>query len=479
MIVQLFTLFSHILLVLSLGFYLITNLQWYGYKLERVVFKHKRYSWHLLYFIVPLFAYYLTGIYFWIYFYFAYLPSLYIWHKKIDKKLVLTDRVKRFFIFLILAVVFQDFLCLVLKSCKIFGTVLPLLASLGASYLFEKILFNGYKRTARKKLEKMKDLKIVAVTASYGKTSIKNFLYQILKDDFKVYKTPRSVNTIGGLVKDVNDSLPKETSVYIAEAGARERGDIDEIARFLNHHYAVVGKIGPQHIEYFKTLENIRNTKMEILNSKNLIKAFVHESAKVKPDEKVVIFGKEIKEIKADLEGISFKIEEQGIEYSFQAPVLGAFNAVNITAAILVARELGLDMETIRKRVSKLKSVEHRLQKIKAGGKIIIDDSFNGNFEGMSASYELVSSYKGKKVLVTPGIMESTKEDNEKLARKMDEVFDLVIITGKSNAEILASNIKRARKIILSDKSKLEEILAKETGAGDLILFSNDAPGFL
>ncbi len=479
MIIQLFTLFSHIVLVLALGFYLITNLQWYNYKLDRVIFKHKRYSWHIIYFLIPLFAYYLTGIYFWIYFYFAYLPSLYIWHKKLDKKLVLTARVKRFFIFLILAVIFQDLLCLSLKTCQIFGTILPILASLAASYIFEKILFNGYKKSAQKKLNSIKDLKIVAITASYGKTSIKNFLHQILKEDFITYKTPRSVNTIGGIVKDINESLPKNTQIYIAEAGARERGDINEIAKLLNHHYAVVGKIGPQHIEYFKTLENIRNTKMEILNSKNLIKAFVHKSANVKPNDKVTIFGDEIKNVKADLNGISFNLDINGENYTFKAPLLGAFNAINITAAILVAKELGLDMKTIQKRVSKLQGVEHRLQKMEAGGKIIIDDSFNGNIEGMISSYELISSYQGRKVIVTPGIIESTKEDNEKLAKKIDEIFDLVIITGKANAEILMQNIKNARKIILSDKSKMEELLAKETKAGDLILFSNDAPSFI
>ncbi len=479
MFIEFFKLFSHILLVFFLGFYTILNLQWYNYKLERVIFHHTRISWHIIYFLIPLLAYYLTGIYFWIYFYFGYVPTFYIWYRKLDKKLVFTSRVKRFFVFLLLAVVFGDFLCFVAKNCKVYGVLLPIFVSLFVSFLFEKILFSGFKKEAQKKLESMKDLKIVAVTASYGKTSIKNFLYQILKNDFKVYKTPRSVNTLTGLVKDVNENLSKDIQIYIAEAGARERGDIDQIARFLNHHYAIVGVIGPQHIEYFKTLENIRNTKMEILNSKRLIKAFVHKSANVKPNDKVYIFGDEIKDIKANLDGISFKLVLNGKEYSFSAPVLGEFNAVNITAAVLMALEFGLDIKTVQKRVENLKSVEHRLQKIEAGGKIIIDDSFNGNLEGMLSSYNLVSKYEGRKVLITPGIVESTKEDNERLAFEIDKIFDLVILTGKVNLEVLMKNIKKPQKIVLSDKSKLQEILAKETRAGDLILFSNDAPNFI
>ncbi len=65
------------------------------------------------------------------------------------------------------------------------------------------------------------------------------------------------------------------------------------------------------------------------------------------------------------------------------------------------------------------------------------------------------------------------------LAKKIDEIFDTVIITGKINASVLYENIKKAKKILLTDKAKLEETLAEETLPGDLVLFSNDAPTFI
>ncbi len=476
---QVFTLLSHLLFTMTLGFYLILNMQWYSYRLERVLFRHKKYGWHLIYFALPLLAYYLTERYFWIYFYFGLLPALYIWYRRIDRKLVFTGRVRRFFLFLLFGTVVEDILCLAKFSCHLYGVVLPLLFALGASHLFEKMLFLGFRKEARRKLDAMQDLTIVAITASYGKTSIKNFLHQILSRQFRTYKTPRSVNTLGGLMKDVNDKLPEDTEIYIAEAGARERGDIDEIARFLQHDYAVVGSIGPQHIEYFKTLENIRNTKMEILNSPKLKRAFVHVSAHVRPDDRVTLFGDNIHNVEATLEGLSFEVDIDGTRYPFHAPLLGAFNAVNITAAILVARTLGMDMEQIRKAVAALTPVEHRLQKIEAGGKLIIDDSFNGNLEGMTVSYDLVKSHTGRKIVVTPGVVESDEATNIALAEKIDEIFDTVIITGSINAEVLASHIHNAKKVILRDKSRLETVLAEETRPGDLILFSNDAPTFM
>ncbi len=478
-ITKILTLFSHLLLTLTLGWYLITNLQWYSYKLSRVIFKHKKQLWHLYYFLLPLLGYYILGEYFWALFYLGLLPALYLWQKKLDKKLVYTPRVKRFFLFLFLAVLFLDTLCLLGDTCHIFGVILPLLIAMGASYLFEKIQFLGFKKRAMQKLASMDNLQIVAITASYGKTSIKNFLYHILSSQMPTYMTPRSVNTLAGLVRDVNEDLPLDTKVYIAEAGARVRVDIDEIAKFLEHDYAIVGSIGAQHIEYFKTLENIRNTKMEILHSDKLKHAFIHESANVAPIEKVTIFGQNIRDIDANLEGLHFSCIIDGKEEHFQTPLLGAFNAINLTAAIMIAKRLGVNMDDIKKSLSTMPQVAHRLQKIEAGGKLIIDDSFNGNFEGMSSSYALVKAYAGRKILITPGIIESDEESNIRLAHIMDEVFDTIIITGAANAALLQREIKKAKKVLLADKSKMEEMLAKETQAGDLILFSNDAPTFI
>jgi len=473
-----FEFISHIIFVGLLGYYLMSALQWYSYKLERVVFHYKRYDWHLLFFVVPIFVYYLAGVYFWPYLYVVLVPTLYLWYRKLDKKLVFTGRVKRFFTFLLLATLFQNILCLSLQRCSLYGVILPLLVSLFVSMLFEKILFEGYKNKAKKKLDKRKDLTIIAITASYGKTSIKNYLYQILSAKFNCYMTPRSVNTLGGIVKDINEDLPHDAQIYIVEAGARLRGDINDIASFINPHYSIVGQIGEQHIEYFKTLENVRNTKMELLNSNRLIKAFVHKSANIKPDDKAIEYGNELSSVQSSLDGLKFDVKINNKLIHFSTSLLGEFNAMNILACIHVAK-LKMNIEEIQKAVANLQGVEHRLQRLDAGGKIIIDDSFNGNLEGMLSSYNLAATYEGRKVIVTPGIVESTEEANEQLAQKIDEVFDIVILTGKSNLNLLDKNIQNTEKIIVEDKQKIEEILKQFTQSGDLILFSNDTPSFM
>ena len=471
--------FTNIVVVMSLGWYLITNLQWYNYRIDRVILKHHKQQWHIIYFLTPLVLFYLLdSLYFNIYFYVLYLPTLILWNKNLTKGLVLTARVKRF-LGILLAVTFTvDGLCLASDECRL-GLLMPLLLTLVITILLEKMFFISFKHKAKQKLKSFDDLIIVAITASYGKTSIKNYLYQVLHDRYKTYKTPRSVNTIAGICKDVNDDLPEGTEIYIAEAGARETGDIEEITMFLEQHYSLLGSVGEQHIEYFKTLDNIIHTKMEILKSPRMLHGFVHDSVPILDYDTITKFPHNLSITRSDLEGIWFDIDIDGKVEHFHAPLLGSFNAINLTAVILVAHQLGMSIDEIKVAFTKLKPVDNRLQKIEANGKLIIDDSFNGNLEGMLEAVKLCSTYEGRKVIITPGLVESTDEANKALALAIDEVFDVCVITGELNKKIISSNLSKSEVIILENKNELEHCLLENTQIGDLILFANDAPNFI
>ncbi len=469
----------NVMFVTVLGWYLITNLQWYNYSLSRVILKHHKPHWHLFYFFIPFIAYYTTGKFFAIFFLFAVLPSIILWHKKLDKKLVLTWRVKRFLILLISLTLFQDVLCTLKSACEIYGVFMPLAVAFIGSTMIEKFLFMTYKKEAKRKLASMKDLQIVCITGSYGKTSIKNFVAQILAHKYKVYATPRSVNTLGGIMGDVNNNLLEDTEVYVCEAGARESGDIYEITTFLEPQRVVVGRVGEAHIEYFKSLKNIIATKLEIMQSPRLQKAFIHTSVTDEPHEKVTFFGSEISDVNATLDGIDFTLTLDGKKLHFHTDILGEFQTMNIAVAVRVAKDFGMDDEEIIQAVAKLEPVEHRLQKIVAGGKIILDDGYNGNIDGMLEAIRLCSLHDGRKVIVTPGLVESTDELNLKLIKAINEVFDIAIVTGSLNATLFEKNLKVKNKIMLSNKSLLTDLLANQTKSGDIILFANDAPNFI
>lgn len=468
-----------ILLVMCLGWYLITNLQWYNYKLFRVISKHHKKNWHVVYFVTPAILFYIVpAIYFPMYF-IIYLVSLYLWNRNLDRTLVLTSRVKRFF--LVLLIVLFIFIIFTLDNYPLMKNLIlfTLLIAYFVSGVVEKIFFNIYKNRAKQRVSSIPGLRKIAITASYGKTSIKNYLFHVLKYKYKTYKTPRSVNTIAGIVLDVNKELPLDTQIYIAEAGARAKGDIKEIANFLEPEICIIGSVGEQHIEYFKTLENIFETKMELLSSPNMVKAFVHESVPISESKKIIKFPKGLKVVKSNLDGIWFDVLVENKNEHFFAPVLGSFNAINLTSVVLASYSLGMSIDEIKIALKQMPQVEHRLQKIEANGKLIIDDSFNGNLEGMLEAINICSEFEGRKVIVTPGIVESTDEANILLAKKINKYFDYVILTGSLNIQLLSANIDSKKVYVLKEKSQMQNILAKTTRTGDLILFANDAPNFI
>jgi len=474
-----FEVFTHILLIMSLGWYMITNLQWYNYKLERVVFKHHKQQWHIIYFATPIVLFYiLPSLYFAIYFYLLYLTSFIIWNKNLDKSLVLTSRVKRF-LAILLFVTFSIDALVMFSNLPIYGVFTPLILTFLITTLLEKIFFLVFQRRAKERLETIRDLQTIAITASYGKTSIKNYLHQVLSKKFTVYMTPRSVNTLAGIVKDVNTDLPLDTEVYIVEAGARESGDIEDIVNFVEPKYAIIGSVGEQHIEYFKTLDNIIHTKMEILKSPKLVHGFVHDSVPMLQYDTITKYPSDLNITRSDLNGIWFDLNIDGKIEHFHAPILGSFNAINLTSVILMAKSLHMSIEEIKLALHNMKPVAHRLHLSKANGKLILDDSYNGNLEGMLEAVQISSTYEGRKVIITPGLVESTMEANVEFAHAIDDVFDVIIITGDLNAKLFDKTITKHKPVFLSDKSKMQDILLEETQMGDLILFANDAPNFI
>jgi len=479
---QYLNIFTYIIFIMILGWYLITNLQWYNYKIQRVILKHHKWQWHITYFLVPIsFCYLLPNVYFLIYFYLLYMTSFFIWNRKLDKPLVLTNRVKRF-LSILLFVTFILHIIYLASEAPNKVVVFPLFLTYIISHLLERMFFMSFKRKGKERLKTIPNLKIIAITASYGKTSIKNYLYQVLKRKYKVYKTPRSVNTIAGIVLDINESLPLDTQIYIVEAGARQKGDIKEITMYLEPHYCILGSVGEQHMEYFKTLDNIIDTKMEIFKSPRMMKGFVHESVPIEKYDtivKLIKFPDNLNITMSNLNGIYFDIIINGQQEHFFTSILGSFNAINLTATILMSCELKIAIKDIKSAIEELPQVEHRLQKIQTAQKIVIDDSFNGNLEGMLEAINICTHHQGRKVIVTPGLVESTSQANILLANEINEKFDYAIITGELNSYLLSSNISQEKLFILKDKSELEETLKQKTKAGDLILFANDAPNFI
>ena len=131
----------------------------------------------------------------------------------------------------------------------------------------EKMIFKKYKERAITKLNKMPDLKIIGITGSYGKTSTKLALNTILSSKLKGFCTPGSFNTPNGNIITINNESDIFNEYFISEMGAKKQGEIKEICDIVHPKYAIITKIGEAHLEFFKSIDNICNTKFELVES--------------------------------------------------------------------------------------------------------------------------------------------------------------------------------------------------------------------
>lgn len=491
MLLHILDIISRLLFIFAISYYSITLLQWYNYSAWRVITKHHKQAWHLAYFVLPIVMFFVCfgigwHIVFYIYLYLVYLPMLIIWAIKLDKRVVFTRRVWRFFAIMAIFIALNELLFVLYDATSLyFLWLMPFVFGMIICEIYEAVLMRNFITLAKDKLEMMHNLKIIMVTASFGKTSIKNFLAQILQGRFSVYFTPRSVNTFKGIVYDINNDLPFGADIYIAEAGARMKGDIKEIAMLLNPQLGVIGEIGNAHIEYFKTLENTASTKFELLESNRLEQVFVYNKNPLPKEldsatkRKIIPYPAQLRNIEATLKHTKFEMMLGKEWVEFETYILGRFNVDNIAVAVMIAHQLGMSISTIQNLVKKLSPIPHRFNLSVSNGKTIIDDGFNGNINGMLEGVRLCSLYEGRKVIITPGLIESDEESNVRFAKAVDEVFDLAIITGERNSRLISSYIKNTPKVILKDKSQLENIIKGMVGSGDLVYFANDAPSYI
>ena len=309
----------------------------------------------------------------------------------------------------------------------------------------------GFCRKAKTKLKEIPGLKVIGVTGSYGKTSTKYVVNTILSQKYNTLMTPESYNTTMGVVRTINEKLTSMHQLFVCEMGAKYVGDIKEITDIVNPSYGIVTAIGPQHLDTFKSLDNVRKAKLELVDSlPDDGLAFVNwEDENIrnsKITKNMVKFGLS-KE--ADYYATNIDINERGSSFDVVIPgkepiriktrLLGNLNILNIVGAVAIADKLGLTENEIKVGAKYIRPVPHRLElKQNPNGSIIIDDAYNSNIKGAKMALEVLKSFEHKKrILITPGIVDlgdKQSEINQELGRAAAESSDFIILVGASQA---------------------------------------------
>lgn len=366
----------------------------------------------------------------------------------------------------------------------------------------EKSINRRYYNEARDILASMPGLKIIGITGSYGKTSTKHYLQRILSEQFDTLMTPGSFNTTMGVIRTVREYLKPYNEVFIVEMGAKQPGDIKEICDLVHPVIGIVTAVGEQHLESFRSIENVQRTKFELIDS------LPSDGLAVVNDDFPYAAGRPVDNVEcrryavnnteaADYrvsaieyahDGTRFTIDgPDGFSLSLHTRLVGECNISNLMAAVIVAINLGVPDEKIRYAVEKIDQVEHRLNvKRTPGGITIIDDAFNSNPDGSRMAVDVLSRMTGgQRIIITPGMIELGDKQydyNRRLGEHIARNVDHAIIVGEYNRQAIMEGISEAATL---DSSRIhpvdtfmqaQQLLTAIARPGDTVLYENDLP---
>ena len=424
------------------------------------------------------------------------------------KKLVYTARVKRMIAaimvltaaVLMLVIRFDGIekltgVCLILVSAQWFMNIVANIIN----HPIEAAINNYYINDAKKRLREMPDLKVIGVTGSFGKTSVKYYLQTLLQEKYNVLVTPGNFNTPLGVTKTVREYLKTSHEIFICEMGARRVGEIKEVCDIAHPDYGIITSVGPQHLETFFSMENIQKTKFELadalpedgmlfLNGDNeYIQKKAGEYAR-----KTFYYSEKVgegycaKDISVSQFGTEFTVAApDGETDRFQMKLIGAHNVINVVGAIAVANTLGIALKDLKIPVRRIQPVEHRMQMKEHGLVTIIDDAYNSNPIGSKAAVETLAMFDGIRILITPGMVELGEKESEynyKFGTYAADCCDYILLVGKKHTEPIKKGVLSKgfseEKCLVYDK--LEDAVAYAyaiKGQGHkYILLENDLP---
>lgn len=427
--------------------------------------------------------------------------------KKAKKPLVFTKRIIRLCVTIVIvtdAVVFASvllasrFMPLIFAVCVLLSMFVMLLCNL-INRPLEKGINRYYINDAKKMLKDHSRLITIGVTGSYGKTSVKYILGTLLEAKYNVLITPESFNTPLGVVKTVRTSLRATHDIFVCEMGAKNVGDIKEICDIVSPRHGVITSVGPQHLESFKSLDNVKKTKFELADAlpANGLLFLNGEDDNIRDYsadkyQNAVRYGlTEANDYYADSiavssSGTTFTVHHGADSVPFTTSLLGRHNVINLVGAIAVCCELGIAMKQLQPYVRKVQGVEHRLQLTRKGAVTVIDDAYNSNPAGASAALDVLGLFSGCRVLVTPGMIElgvKQDEENKAFGAHAAKVCDYVVLVGKNQTKSIYDGLRQGgmaeEKIyVAADLTEAAQVAYAYDAAGQekTLLFENDLP---
>lgn len=365
-----------------------------------------------------------------------------------------------------------------------------------------------FENDARDKLERLNPIRI-GITGSFGKTTVKHMLAEILEASGPVFFSRGSINTVLGHTRHIRQRLQWSHKYFIAEMGAYGIGSIKRLCDFVHPQYGIVTAVGDAHTERFGSLDAIADAKSELASEVcarggtvvlniNLLQYKPFRVIKDRYGAQVVTVGVKDADVQLDsheLDGGSWSISLQSNDpriahVTYELPLIGGHNVMNsalaVTLAIIIDRDIADQIPLFTRTIEQ---IPHRLQKIDVtGAALILDDAYNSNEHGfisaVSAMNKLAKQRGGRRILVTPGIAELGLEHervHDRLGTFCAENCDLVYVVNPGRIESFLRSAKsgKAEVIGVATFAAAREAIAKIMNKDDVVLYENDLPDLL
>ena len=325
------------------------------------------------------------------------------------------------------------------------------------------------------------NIPIIGITGSNGKTSTKELLRHILSSKFDIHATEGNFNTSIGLPLTLLQ-LNAFHGASILEMGANQAGDIEILAKIANPNFGLITNIAPAHLEGFGSIEAVAKTKAAIFENLENGIAFVNAA------------DRRVKEITVKGHSISFGLNPDcdypaDLHYEKDGTITLTINteeiptlssnlsfAKNIIACCAIARELGVEWEAIKDRVSTFSPPKGRCEVKNNGSYIIIDDTYNANLESTIAAIDYLSAFsgQGRKIFIFGDMLELgevSREQHIVIGQKCDEMELSAVLTYGKETIATSESIKKVKiNQHFDSKEELIDFLQKIIISKDKIL---------
>lgn len=346
---------------------------------------------------------------------------------------------------------------------------------------------------AKRILAKHTALKI-GIAGSYGKTSMREILKTVLSESKRVAAPPGSRNTPLG-VSQFAHTLTGSEEVLIFELGEYYPGDVRALCRLIKPRIGFITGVNEAHLEKFKNLDQTAKTIFELAEYLGIRPLYVNgenELARKNSSSHHILYTQHgagewgVKDPHTDLTGTSFILEKDGVVMPVKSCLLGLHQIGPLVAAADIGFRLGLSPEEIQRGIAKTKPFEHRLHSTTdTNGVTLLDDSYNGNPDGVKAVIEFLSSLKNqRRIYVTPGLVEMgarTEEVHKEIGKELAHAgIGKVFLIKNSVTPSIERGLKDAHYKgeirWFSNMSELLVALPHLTVSGDIVLLQNDWP---